>query len=236
MSFWEIYTTKPSSLVSNKSSKYRATLKNALTEIIIILFLFCILFLASKTSCNAINISEDNFTLGSANVETTDEQIESQATLGDEDNQGLSDKEGANENPKIVVYGDSIAWGQVRINSENNQTPNNWPYIFGQLSQSEVSNNAIPGTCLARGNGYGMTEQFNVNAFCNRIETEDLSEYDYLMIAYGTNDYGFVIPLGDIDTTPSKDTFLGALHYVLDIVADKYPYLKVVLLTPMVSA
>ncbi len=129
----------------------------------------------------------------------------------------------------VYVYGDSIAWGQSAPGETRGP---DWPGMFGKLTGAEVINCAEPGTCLAKASGYGIMEEKNMNAFCDRVDREDFSSADYLMIAYGTIDYGFVIEMGNDDST-DKNTFKGAWNYILKKLTAEYPHMKIILLTPM---
>ncbi len=130
-----------------------------------------------------------------------------------------------------IAFGDSITWGQT---SSGTQSTKNWPTIFSNLTESTTENYAVPGTCMAVGNGYGITPEINNNAFCNRVDGADFTPFDTIFITYGTNDYGFVIDMG-VDSVHSKTTFRGALHYSFTKLATDWPTKKVVVLTPMYS-
>lgn len=129
---------------------------------------------------------------------------------------------------QIGLYADSIGAAQ----SPTGFYTNTWLKRVGSITGAIITNNAIGGSTMAVGFGYGWDAEDTTNAFCNRIDTANLSSYNYLLINYGTNDYGFVIEMGK-DTDAVKTTFKGALNYSLNKLTTDYPNLKIIMLTPM---
>jgi lysophospholipase L1-like esterase len=130
----------------------------------------------------------------------------------------------------ISAYGDSLTWGQA--SAGQSATP--WPLVFEDLTECNMTNSAIAGSTMAEGSGYGWIPGTDgPNAFCNRVDTESFAGIDQIFVMYGTNDYGFVIELGDDNPAFPKTTFKGALNYALDKLTTTYPSLKITMLTPL---
>lgn len=126
----------------------------------------------------------------------------------------------------VAAYGTSITWGQT-IPNPPYHTAINWPKTFAEITGCNMFNNAVSGSCMA-----ATGDSTNVNSFCNRVDTEDFSNYEYLFLEYGTNDYGYNIPIGKASDTV-KTTFMGAMVYALNKLSTTYPNLKVVAMTPL---
>lgn len=139
-------------------------------------------------------------------------------------NSGKSDKYLIGK--KVAVIGDSIAAGIVSAVPPT-VTGNNWPALLAALTGATVTNLAISATCLAK---FGSGVYDPLSGYALAVGT-DWSQYDYLMIAYGTNDYGNNIPLG---TDAASDvTFRGALHHILATLSNNFPLLQIIVLTPV---
>ena len=130
---------------------------------------------------------------------------------------------------KVACYGTSITYGSSSLTPPH-RSEITYPNTFAQLTGAIVINNGVMGTCMATFNN----PTFDVNAFCNKVDTDDFSSFDYLFIEYGTNDYNNSVPMGDIDVA-NKATFKGAWRYSLLKLATNYPKLRIIILTPMFS-
>ena len=85
-------------------------------------------------------------------------------------------------NKNIVVFGDSITWGQASYNSISN---NPWPSVLENKTGAHITNLGMPGSTMALvdTDTYAFLDELNRDAFVSRIEKFDLSEYDYIFIA-----------------------------------------------------
>ncbi len=99
------------------------------------------------------------------------------------------------------------------------------------LSQSIVTGDfGVQQTVRIRENA---TEYFE--ATINELESIDFEQVEILMIEYGINDYHSGIPIYDEEELYNPYTFTGALRSTLKTLQDKYPDLRIILLTPPYS-
>lgn len=71
-------------------------------------------------------------------------------------------------------------------------------------------------------------------AAVNLIKTTDWSTVDYLVVGYGTNDFGGNRPVGVYTENLSDgSTFAGAANYFIQMIHEKYPQIKIVFTTPI---
>ena len=126
----------------------------------------------------------------------------------------------------FVFFGDSITWGQVQTGQANPT----FPQKFGEIVKANaIENLGIGGTTLS--DWEGIPAEYRTNAFVNRMKSYDFSPYDTVFIMYGTNDYGYTVPLGqefDTDTT----TFYGALNTSIEYMCQTYPTKEIFFLIP----
>lgn len=125
---------------------------------------------------------------------------------------------------KIVCYGDSTTQGQTQAEPPY-FVGDNYPSELAKITGAIVENRGLGGTTASTAN--------SSNAFCNRVDTEDLSEFDYCIIMYGTNEYGLNVSIGSANNT--KTTFLGAMSYGISKIQSRFPDCKIVLMTPLYS-
>ena len=66
------------------------------------------------------------------------------------------------------------------------------------------------------------------------LKTVNFTTLDYLVVAYGTNDFVLKDPIGtDTDLAPTQATFKGGYNKSLELLKAAYPNLKILLVTPM---
>ncbi|MEI6602496.1 MAG: GDSL-type esterase/lipase family protein [Clostridia bacterium] len=66
------------------------------------------------------------------------------------------------------------------------------------------------------------------------LKSIDFTTIDYIIMAYGTNDFAMGIPIGtDTDFAPAQNTFKGAINQSLALLKAKYPNIKIMLVTPI---
>lgn len=64
------------------------------------------------------------------------------------------------------------------------------------------------------------------------LASADLSQTDYLMLSFGTNDYVNGKALEDPNDPYNETTYGGALRYAIELIRETYPDLGIVLVTP----
>ena len=134
----------------------------------------------------------------------------------------LKDKE-------IVCLGDSI-WGLV-----NDET--GLASLVEEMTGAKVVNYAIPGTTASEVSDMKEDSPLKDKSLVQIIESieadyaqkESFENADYLIIAYGLNDYFMGVP---IETEYDNDvkTYKGALNYAVEYFQGKYPDLKIILI------
>jgi lysophospholipase L1-like esterase len=77
-------------------------------------------------------------------------------------------------------------------------------------------------------------EPWNDHSFYTYSNTLDLTNIDYLWVAYGTNDFGNNVPMGD--TTTDEYTFKGAIYKSLQNLMTRKPTLKILFSVPIFRA
>jgi len=150
---------------------------------------------------------------------------------------------------KIVHFGDSILqYGNysIKLASITGATtyncgigggtlalhPNSY---YAPLSLCELVDNIISGDFTSSING--ANNLFTNNGDDKRdvislLKTIDFNTVDIVTIAYGTNELGNKVVLGEKDSI-DKTTFNGAINYVIKTLLTKYPKLKIYLFTPI---
>lgn len=71
------------------------------------------------------------------------------------------------------------------------------------------------------------------SAILTRMKSIDYSKVNYIVIAFGTNDFGGGITLGDISSVKGNTTFYGSAKYVIETILTKYPQIKLYFTTPI---
>ena len=112
--------------------------------------------------------------------------------------------------------------------------------MWGRTSQSSRATVTIPNNIESRYpvsvtnaavGGDTIAHQSNGNSVYDRITQVDLSNYDYVVINGGTNDFGVGIGLGTIDST-DESTFLGAYNKIIAYILGQNPEMRIMLITP----
>lgn len=78
-----------------------------------------------------------------------------------------------------------------------------------------------------------MSEVTNAAEHLTALKAVDWSNVAFVTVAYGTNDIQGGVAIDDETDAQSVTTYLGALRYALSKLLTAYPYLKVLLLTPI---
>ena len=120
---------------------------------------------------------------------------------------------------KILVYGDSIAFGQ--IDALGTQANKPWPEKMGELIGATVNNQSLPGRSMTTYNADSLS------TLVDNLTAADLADYDYIIIALGNNDVGHGVSLKGSDRT----AFEYAYKYTLDKLYLLKPNIQIILCT-----
>ena len=132
---------------------------------------------------------------------------------------------------KVIFLGDSITQGVGVSSIENRYTD-----VFARATGAVVSNYGISGTRIAKqkvpyfASGNAMYER----DFLLRAD-EDIKETsaDLVVVFGGTNDFGHGdAPMGTF-ADRREDTFYGAMHSLINKLANKFPEARIVFMTPL---
>lgn len=123
---------------------------------------------------------------------------------------------------KIIAYGDSITSnGQYLRYAEKK--------IGVTIKNAGISSTTMTPSSNPATNGDLLT---SFNGTC-----PDLSKYDIVTIAHGTNDLSSSVPIGEIGSITDKlldtNTFYGAYRKVIETIIKNYPHIRIVLCTPI---
>ena len=123
---------------------------------------------------------------------------------------------------KIIAYGDSITSnGQYLRYAEKK--------IGVTIKNAGISSTTMTPSSNPGSNGDLLT---SFNGTC-----PDLSKYDIVTIAHGTNDLSSSVPIGEIGLITDKildtNTFYGAYRKVIETIIKNYPHIRIVLCTPI---
>lgn len=136
----------------------------------------------------------------------------------------------AKENNNMFIAGDSITAGYPYLD-ETNQLDNSsirWGEQLKRKYGFEVTYGAETG-----GGWIYLPNPSSRNAITIANNT-DFSEYDTAVFAFGTNDYGGNIPLGNItDMYPNQQTVCGGLNYIINKVYTDNPHIVLIISTPI---
>ena len=128
---------------------------------------------------------------------------------------------------KIALFlGDSITEGACASKAENR-----FVNIFGELTGAQVFNYGLGGTRIAYQHQPSLEAQYDIY-FASRVLKMSWGA-DLIFVFGGVNDYGHGdAPLGQQgDKTPM--TFYGALYDLYKRLQKKYPFAKIVAITPL---
>lgn len=130
---------------------------------------------------------------------------------------------------KIVFYGDSITRGTYTDEGDNMPASiaiPSFPELVAKKLQAESFKNNGK-------NGISFSSASCVQpeiAFCNTINESELG--DAVFIAFGTNDYGTDVPIGNIDDKEGN-TFFGAVNYCLNNLKIRSPQSDIFVILPL---
>ena len=81
---------------------------------------------------------------------------------------------------KLLCLGDSIMWGVTGFDAAHPRANPTIPEKVGELIGAQVSNQAVNATSVNDGN----------QSLVDLLPTVNLSDYDYILLGYGANDWG----------------------------------------------
>ena len=126
---------------------------------------------------------------------------------------------------KVAFLGDSITEGVGASCYENSYTQ-----VFARLSGAEVKNYGVSATRIARQKKFGNVG--NDDDFIMRAD-KMADGFDAVFVFGGTNDFGHGdVPIGAF-ADRTEYTFYGALHVLINKLINKYPFAKLVFITPL---
>lgn len=126
------------------------------------------------------------------------------------------------EKKKLIAAGDSITAGHPYESNEEIAYVNQ----FARRLHFDVTRSARNGSGLLYIKG-------GTNAI-TIAENTDYTQYDVATFAFGTNDYGNDMPLGQVgDSYPTNRTIYGAIDYIIRKVYEKNPRITLVFIQPI---
>ncbi|MBE6049986.1 MAG: SGNH/GDSL hydrolase family protein [Clostridium sp.] len=141
---------------------------------------------------------------------------------------------------KGVCFGDSITH------------LSKYPNIVAKELGCSIKNMGFSGSCLTKKNAFSMVElvdaiiskdfslqeelgdkpnAFNFLSQVKKLEEIDFNEIDFVTVAYGTNDFGYGLPLGVLGDS-DKSTIYGAIQYVIRRFQTEFPSIEMIFITP----
>lgn len=124
----------------------------------------------------------------------------------------------------IQFYGDSITAGVISGTHES--TDKGYAALFCEKVGATIRNSAISGSTTVQTSETVLMSVYDV------IDGASSITADYIIIAGGTNDYYYQIPLGTYNSsTPTE--FYGGLNGICEMLKTKAPNIKVIFITPI---
>lgn len=127
---------------------------------------------------------------------------------------------------KIAFLGDSITYGVGASSVENSYVG-----IVAKEGGAQVLNYGVSGTRIARQKIPSSTIEFD-ECFKDRAKKMP-SDADVVVVFGGTNDFGHGDARFGCFDDRDEYSFYGALHSLLQMLIEKYPYAHIVFMTPM---
>ena len=163
----------------------------------------------------------------------------------------------ANKNRVGVVFGDSIIEGVGVLFTTGGVPDCDVVSNMKRQTGATIYNGGIGGTTMADGGNPCFCDIVDaiiggdwtsIDAYINnlisgnvafsgltttigQIKALDFNKVDYIILAYGTNDWGANLPMGD-DTSTNKGEFIGAMKYCISTLLAEYPHLQFYVVAP----
>lgn len=163
----------------------------------------------------------------------------------------------ANKNRVGVVFGDSIIEGVGVLFTTGGVPDCDVVSNMKRQTGATIYNGGIGGTTMATGGNPSFCEIVDaiiggdwstidsyienlingniafsgLRTTIGEIKTLDFNKVDYIILAYGTNDWGANKEIGD-DTSTNKSEFIGALKYCISTLLANFPHLQFYVVAP----
>lgn len=132
---------------------------------------------------------------------------------------------------KWCAMGDSITQGYVSRIGEPPYVLSRtdaWAYKLQKMTDWELTNIAIGGT------GYIRNHPDTSDAGWNVASETDFSQFDFVTLAYGVNDWKYDCPLGTFDDDYEVPTTMyGAMRKTIETIISSNPFCKIFMISPV---
>ena len=136
-----------------------------------------------------------------------------------------------NNNVRWCAMGDSITEGYISYNEEpyyKLSKNDAWAYKLAKITDWELTNKAIGGTGFVRNNPDSADAGWNV------AKNIDFTQFDFVTIAYGVNDWKYNCTLGTFDDDFEKPTTIyGAMRSTIETIIASNPLCKIFMISPV---
>lgn len=127
---------------------------------------------------------------------------------------------------EYIALGDSITFGYAGMDENNHAIQSDYPY------PSIVANNLNLNLTYGAQNGAGWVFQSGGRSAADIIDSTDFSNFNYVTLAFGVNDYLQNQPLGTINDETTS-TVYGSIKHCLQKIYNDNKYVIVVCITPI---
>ncbi|MDG0933730.1 SGNH/GDSL hydrolase family protein, partial [Bacillus paranthracis] len=131
----------------------------------------------------------------------------------------------------IATFGDSITWLDGKVIAEVGPEPLVGYQSYMRKAGAIVDNFGHSGATIARSGISG------VGCILDDIKAQDVTKYEIITIAGGTNDVGQNVNFGVVgveeDTTFDETTTFGALRAAIEYIRSKNPKCRIYISTPI---
>lgn len=153
-------------------------------------------------------------------------------------NGGGSETEESFSGKKVVWFGTSIDWQDGKNYSGGGAIARGWPTHFREQLGVTVDNQAISGSCMAKGTRYPNENNTGIEKIRNYSGFQNAS---YVIINHATNDLVLGSPVGNIQAPTlssgtanfNENTFFGAYQAAIEHIQNQNPGIRIVLVTPI---
>ena len=130
---------------------------------------------------------------------------------------------------KVIFLGDSITQGVGASTKENRYTD-----VFSRNTGAIQCNYGVSGSRIAKQkNVYFKKNPAAERHFVLRVDDINETDPDLIVVFGGTNDFGHGdAPLGDF-ADRDENSFYGALHALINKLVNKFPYSRIMFMTPL---
>lgn len=129
------------------------------------------------------------------------------------------------------AIGDSITEGYISCEKEPKyklSKSDAWAYKLAKITGWELTNNAIGGT------GFIRNHPDSEDAGWNVVKNIDFTQFDFVTIAYGVNDWKYNCTLGTFnDDIENPTTIYGAMRSTIETIIASNPLCKIFIISPV---